>query len=42
MDQEALLKMDILSKKPHLRELFLEQVMPRDGSEATFTEEEFW
>lgn len=39
MDQETLLKLDILAKKPHLRELFLEQVK---GKDAIFGEEEFW
>jgi hypothetical protein len=42
LDQESLLKLDILSRKKHLSDLFLEQVQNPDPKKATFTEEEFW
>ena len=42
LDQESLLKLDILSRKKHLSDLFLEQVQNPDAQKRTFTEEEFW
>ena len=38
IDQEHMLKLDILAQKPHLRDLFEEQVR----NLKLFTEEEFW
>jgi len=43
MDQETLLKMDVLYRNLHLRELFISQVIgSHEGSTGFISEEDFW